>query len=235
VTHEAIVTDEHTDAVAGAIATDVTRELAEPLRTLRDRLALMVDAIDRHVSLATGPTPYPWKALALLRQDLADAYLESRELARMVGDFVEGLRTVGSPSAAVDIGKAVEAAVNLASHRVAPRTELLVDLGSVPKVHASPGEVLLVVAQLVLVCAESAAVIDGSAMSVTTRLEAPDGRLPMVLVLVADNGGGAAESAARVAAHVGPWASRHGGSFEGAWTGGHGTTFELRLPVTRDE
>ena len=57
--------------LAGVVAADLAIDLAAPLRAASDRLALSVDLIDRHVALSTGPSPYPWKALGTLRQDLA--------------------------------------------------------------------------------------------------------------------------------------------------------------------
>src|SRR6185295_19020415 len=56
--------------LAGEIAVDIAHQLAEPVRGLRDRLGLVVDHIERHVATATGPTPYPWRALQTLPQDL---------------------------------------------------------------------------------------------------------------------------------------------------------------------
>ena len=216
----------HARAVGAAIAADVTREMAEPLRDLRDRLALVVDTIDKHVAMSTGPTPYPWKALQLLRQDLADAYLQTAQMARLAGDLVMAIGAVGAPLTEIEVNRDVESAVHLASYRVGPRTELFVDLGQIPHARAASGELMLAVAQLILVCAESAARVDGSALSIRTRQE--DDR---VVIHVADNGGGATESAAAACAHVAAVAARAGGSFDGTSQDGKGSAFELRLPV----
>jgi signal transduction histidine kinase len=216
----------HARAVGAAIAVDVASELADPLRALRDRLAILVDSIDKHVALSTGPAPYPWKPLQLLRQDLADAYLQTRQMARLAGDFMGAVEAIGAPIADLDVNRAVEAAVNLVSYRVGGRSEVFVDLGQVPPARGAAGELLLAVAQLVLVCAESAARVDGSALSVRTRRE--DDR---VVVSIADNGGGAPAAATAACAHVAAMAARAGGSFDGTSPEGQGSAFELRLPV----
>lgn len=217
---------QHARAVGAIIAADITDELAQPLRDLRDRLGILVDGIDRHVALSTGPTPYPWKQLQLLRQDVADAYLEARRMARLAGDLMMAMRAIGSPVTELDVNREVEAAVNMVSYRVGARTEMFLDLGQVPPARASAGELMLAVAQLVLVCAESAARVDGSALSIRTRGE--DDR---VVIYVADNGGGAAEASAVACAHVGAVAARAGGTFDGTSQEGQGSAFELRLPV----
>lgn len=216
----------HARAVGASIAVDVASELAEPLRALRDRLAILVDGIDKHVALSTGPAPYPWKPLQLLRQDLADAYLQTRQMARLAGDFMRALGAIGAPVGELDVNKEVEAAVNLVAYRVGPRTEIFVDLGHVPPCRGAAGELMLAVAQLVVVCAESAARVDGSALSVRTRRE--DDR---VAITVADNGGGAPEAAGAAVSHVAAVAARAGGSFDGASHAEQGSVFELRLPV----
>jgi C4-dicarboxylate-specific signal transduction histidine kinase len=216
----------HARAVGASIAADITDELAGPLRDLRDRLGVLVDGIDRHVALSTGPTPYPWKQLQLLRQDVADAYLEARRMARLAGDLMMAMRAIGSPVVDLDVNREVEAAVNMVSYRVGPRTEMFVDLGQVPPGRASTGELMLAVAQLVLVSAESAARVDGAALSIRTRSEGD-----RVIVYVGDNGGGAPGAAAVACAHVAALAARAGGSFDGTSQDGQGSAVELRLPV----
>jgi signal transduction histidine kinase len=216
----------HARAVGASIAVDVASELAEPLRALRDRLAILVDGIDKHVALSTGPTPYPWKPLQMLRQDLADAYLQTRQMARLAGDFTRALGAIGAPIGELDVNKEVEAAVNLVAYRIGPRTEMFVDLGQLPPCRGAAGELMLAVAQLVVVCAESAARVDGSAVSIRTRRE--DDR---VAISVADNGGGAPDSAGAACSHVAAVAARAGGSFDGTSPEGQGSAFELRLPI----
>ena len=46
-----------TERIAGQVAADVAQQLAEPLRTLRDRLGLIVDHLERHVATSSGPAP----------------------------------------------------------------------------------------------------------------------------------------------------------------------------------
>src|SRR5262245_33592871 len=81
----------HSHGIAGEVAVDVARQLAEPVRALRDRLGLVVDHLERHVATATGPTPYPWRSLQALRQDLGAAYLEVTTIARRLDELDRAL------------------------------------------------------------------------------------------------------------------------------------------------
>ncbi|MCA9677612.1 MAG: hypothetical protein KC464_21500, partial [Myxococcales bacterium] len=175
-------------AVAGEIAADVATGLASPLVLLRDRLALAVDRIDRHIAGTTGPTPYPWRSLQALRQDLADAYLSTTSLARLATDLSTAVGALGGTTAAIEIGPQVEAAVNLARHRLGGGVELLVDLGSTPPAQIVAGELALAVAQMIASCARSAAQVERATLSVRTRAEVDAGR--WVVIAAVDNGGG---------------------------------------------
>ena len=77
--------------LAADVAIEISRQVVEPLRGLRDRLGLVVDHIERHVAQSTGPTPYPWRSLTTLRQDLAAAYLEATQLSRRLEELDQGL------------------------------------------------------------------------------------------------------------------------------------------------
>jgi signal transduction histidine kinase len=218
--------------VTGLLATGVAHELAQPLRELREGLAVMIETIDRHVAGARGPSPLPWKILQALRQELADAYLQARTVARLASDLAEGVGELGGAPAWIDVNQQVEAALNLARHRVAPRTEIFVDLGSVPEVFAVGGELMLGIARLVLVCATSSSTVDGSALSVRTRHERYGAGTPdQVVVYVADNGAGAPAEAAAAHALLVPLARSLAGSFVGASEPGQGSVFELRIPA----
>lgn len=219
--------DEALRAVASALASGVAGQLSQPLRELRENLAVMVETLDRYVAEAPGPTPYPWKALHALRQELANAYLLSREVARLAGDLHEGV-SAGGGARPTDVNRCVESALNLARHRVSRHTEVFVDLGSLPLVHAVPGELMLAIAKLVLCCADSAAMRDGSALSIkTSRRHAGES----VVIAVADNGAGLPAAARAAAQVVAPVIRRLRGTFEGVSQPGRGSAFECRLPA----
>lgn len=207
--------------IAGEVAVDVARQLAEPVRSLRDRLGLVVDHLERHVATATGPTPYPWRALQALRQDLAAAYLEATTLARRLDELDRALDD--DPPGWFDLAAAVELGLHLAGHHLTAGLELLIDLGNTPPARGTPGTVALLVAQLVAVSASSARDLPGSAVSVRVM---PDG--PWALVTIADNGAGSARVAALgelVRQVMAPW----GGMIDAASVPGAGCAFELRL------
>lgn len=215
---------------AGEVAGDVAAELAGPLADLRDRLAMMVDRVDRHVAEATGPVPYPWKQLQAMRQDLAAAYLDTTSLARLAGDLHEAVGSLGIAATEVDVERHVEAAVSLARHKFGARTELLVDVHAVPSVRAPVGELTLAVSRMIAVCAISADRRDVASLSVRTRTE-DDSAGRWVVIVAADNGGGAAAEAADLIAALGPFAQRLGGGFDGHSEPEQGSVFELRLPA----
>ena len=151
-------------AVAGEVAMEVARQLTDPVHALRDRLGLVVDHLERHVATSTGPTPYPWRSLQTLRQDLAAAYLEATSLARRIDELDRALRD--DPPGWFDPAAAVELGLHLAGHHLGAGIELLIDLGNTPPARGVPGTVALLVAQLVAASARSARDLPGSTVSV---------------------------------------------------------------------
>ena len=207
---------------AGDVAIEVVQQLADPMRGLRDRLGLVVDHLERHVATSTGPTPYPWRSLQVLRQDLAGAYLEVTHLARRLDELDRALHA--EPAGWFDVGAAVDLGLRLAGHHVASGVELLCDLGTPPPARGAAGALALVVAQLVAECARSARTVAGSALSV--RVTGEDG---WAVIAIADNGGGDADAEAvgeLARGVVAPW----GGSVDAASAAGQGCAFEIRLP-----
>ena len=207
--------------LGGDVAAEVARQLAEPVRALRDRLGLVVDHLERHVATSTGPTPYPWRQLTTLRQDLAAAYLEATQLARRLDELDRALQD--DPPHGFDLAAAVDLGLRLAGHHLATGIELLFDLGNVAPVRGVPGRLALLVAQLVAVSAKSAREANGSTLSVRVVAEDDTG-----VVYITDNGAGTdrVDALGELArAVVTPW----GGTADAASTSGQGCAFELRL------
>jgi len=207
--------------VAGDVAVEIAQQLPEPVRALRDRLGLVVDHLERHVATSTGPTPYPWRSLQALRQDLAAAYLEATQLARRLDELERALHD--EPPHWFDLAAAVDLGLRLAGHHLGPGIELLFDLGTVPPARGVPGTLALLVAQLIATCARSARAISGSSLSVRVMAEDMWG-----IVLVADNGDGSdrvAELGELARTVVTAW----GGTADAASQAGQGCAFELRL------
>lgn len=213
----------HDHGIAGDVAIDVARQLADPVRALRERLGLVVDHLERHVATSTGPTPYPWRSLQALRQDLAAAYLEATALARRLDELDRALDD--DPPGWFDIAAAVDLGLHIAGHHLSAGIELLIDLRNTPPARGVPGTVALLVAQLVALSARSARDLPGSTVSVQV---VPDGE--WALVTIADNGAGSAR-----AAHLGELArsvvALWGGTIDAASVPGAGCTFELRLVI----
>lgn len=207
--------------VAGEVAIEITRDMAEPMRALRDRLGLVVDQLERHVATSTGPTPYSWRSLQVLRQDLAAAYLEITTLARRLDELDRALDD--DPPGWFDLATAVDLGLRLANHHLGTEIELHIDLSSVPAVRGTPGMLSLLVAQLVAVCARSARELPGSALSVRVINDGP-----WAAVLIVDNGAGTARALplGELARDLlAPW----GATIEAASEQGQGCAFELRL------
>jgi signal transduction histidine kinase len=207
---------------AGGVAIEIARQLAEPVRALRDRLGLVVDHLERHVATATGPTPYPWRSLQALRQDLAGSYLEATTLARRLDELDRALED--ETPGWFELAPAVDLGLRLAGHHLGGDLEILIDLGQTPPVRGTQGMLALVVAQLIGTCAQSARGLPGSALSVRTFFD--EGAT--AVVLVTDNGAGsdAASAISELAREIlEPW----GGSIDTTSQSGQGCAFELHL------
>jgi signal transduction histidine kinase len=208
--------------IAGDVAAEISRQLAEPVRALRDRLGLVVDHLERHVATSTGPTPYPWRSLQALRQDLAAAYLEATTLARRLDELDRALDD--DPPGWFDLATAVDLGLRLANHHIQSGIELMIDLANTPLVRGTPGTLALLVAQLVSICARSARELPGSTLSVRTTNDGGGS----ALVMVADNGAGSdrvVDLGDLARQLVTPW----GATVDAASEPGHGCAFELRL------
>jgi hypothetical protein len=211
--------------LAGVVAADLAVDLASPMRSASDRLALSVDLIDRHIATTTGPVPYPWRALNALRQDLASSYMDATLAARRIDDLRGVLMTLDRPPSPESVHEAVETGVHLAGHRIGDAIELVVDLAPVPSAILERGALALIVARAMMLCAESAHAVAGSAVVVKTSLDPHDGR---VVVAISDNGRGAPgviEAAALMAAIADDW----GATVDAAMTDDQGCAFELRI------
>ena len=209
--------------LGGEVAIEVARQLADPLRAMREKLGLVVDHLERYVATSTGPTPYPWRSLQTLRHDLAESYLELTQLARRVDELDQALAP--SEPRAFEVSPAVDLGLRLAGHELGPGIELLFDLGNVPPARGIEGQLALLVAQLVGVSAASARGVEGSSLSV--RVSSEDN---FVIVTIADNGDGserALEVGDLARAIVAPW----GGFADAASAPGRGCSFEIRLAI----
>lgn len=207
--------------VAGEVAVDVARQLAEPVRALRDRLGLVVDHLERHVANSTGPTSYPWRSLQTLRQDLGAAYLEATALAQRLDELDRALDD--DPADWLDPAAAVELGLHIAGHHLAVGIELLIDLGATPPARGARGTIALLVAQLVAVSARSARDLPGSTVSVRVVLDGA-----WALISIADNGAGSTRAAVLgelARGIVAAW----GGAVDATSVPGAGCVFELRL------
>jgi signal transduction histidine kinase len=209
--------------LGGEVAIEVARQLADPLRSMREKLGLVVDHLERYVATSTGPTPYPWRSLQTLRHDLAEAYLELTQLTRRVDELDQAL-TPQEPRP-FEVSPAVDLGLRLAGHELGTNIELLFDLGNVPPARGIEGQLALLVAQLVGVSAASARSSEGSSLSV--RVASEDS---FVIVTIADNGAGserAGELGELARAIVAPW----GGFADAASAPGRGCSFEIRLAI----
>lgn len=210
-------------ALSGELAAALTAELAAPMQGLRDRLALLVDHIDRYIGESTGPDPYPWQSLQGLRHELGGAYLEANLLMRQLGD-VRAVLLAPEEITAVDCAHEVELALNLLAMKHG-NVELIADVGVTPPVRAAAGALALVVTRLLWLCAQSAQDVAASAISVRTWAEGE-----AVWISIADRGRGLAlpeHEAEAVHRLLASW----GATLDAIVAPGRGGGFELRLHV----
>jgi C4-dicarboxylate-specific signal transduction histidine kinase len=213
-------------AAAGTVAGGVAAELRHPLRELRESLAVIVEILDKHLNESEGPMPYPWEETKALRERVAQSYLASRRVARLTGDLADAINSYGHSAEPVEANKLVEIALSLTRHRIAADTELFIDYGKVPVLQATPGAVILLLARLLIIAADSARDVHDAAVSIKTRSEDD-----FVAIYVADSGSGLPEEAEAVATLGNDVARAHNGVFEGTSERGAGSVFELRLKV----
>ncbi len=224
----------HTMVAAGILASGVAAELVRPLRELREGLAELVERLDHFANHAKGPHPYPYDDTKLLREEIAGAYLSCRKVTRLADDLHSAVDHRAIAAEASDVNRLVEAAMNLARHRISASTEVFVDFGNIPLVRVVPAELMLSLANLLIVCADSARGASNTAISIKTRAEAdPDTGAQEIVIFVADNGAGCPEDAQIASRLAESLCKQVGGSFTGTSELGSGSVFELRLPVAR--
>jgi len=185
-------------AAAGALASGVAAQLSTPLREIRDSLAAMVEALDLHFALARGPQPYPWAETKALRERIAEAYLLSRSVTRLTSELSHAVSVHRRAPETADVNQLVEQAIALARHRLGDDVDLSIDLGDVPAVRIVPGELVLLVARL-LISAGDAARAASSGLAVAIRRERESGGAggrDRVLILIGAEGAAAGSGAA---------------------------------------
>jgi len=180
-------------AAAGALASGVAAQLSTPLREIRDSLAAMVEALDLHFARARGPQPYPWAETKALRERIAEAYLLSRSVTRLTSEMSRAVSVHRHAPETADVNQLVEQAIALARHRLGDDIDLSIDLGDVPAVRIVPGELVLLVARLLISAGDAARAASGG-LSVAIRREresgAAGGRDRVLIVIGAEGGAG---------------------------------------------
>jgi hypothetical protein len=172
--------------ITGDTAIAVAQACTTPLRDACERLALLVDGLERFVTTSSGPEPYPYRSLQTLRNDLTQAYLQATSASRALIDLDSAIAATGATT--LDVRREVELAVSMAQHQLDARTELMVDVVDVPLALGPRGVLALAVAQLITISAASAAQVPGSTL--TVRVTCERNSHTKVIVVVADNGSG---------------------------------------------
>jgi signal transduction histidine kinase len=219
-------------AAAGSLAGGVAAELQVPLREMREGLAVIVEILDQHLNGPEGPLPYPWPETKALRERVAAVYLAGRRVARLNSDLGDAINSYGQSKELVDVNKLVEVATNLTRHRISTSTELFIDFGKVPPTELVPGEVVLLLARLLTIAADSAHDVQGAAISVKTRCEQAAGKSE-IAIYVADSGRGLPDEVESAGVMGRSVALSVDGAFEGTSERGQGSVFELRIPVEK--
>lgn len=218
-------------AAAGGLASGVAAQLGAPLREIRDSLAVMVETLDRHFMEASGPLPYPWSETKALRERIAEAYLLSRGVTRLTTDLARALSTQRGAPESADVNQLVEQGIALARHRIGEDSELVIDLGELPPVRLVPGEVVLLLAWLLVLAGDAARAAPGSALSIATRRDRADDGTGRVIVRIEAEGG--AREGHGLADEVAALGRRILAPAGGELVSPGSASFEIRLAVAR--
>jgi hypothetical protein len=210
-------------AAAGTLASGVASELINPLRHVRDGLAVVIEALDHHFAEARGPSPLPFVDAKAMREKLAEMYIVSREVTRQTADLARAIAPQRASAEALDLNQAVEQALALARHELGA-VELYVDAGELPQVRAAPGELVLLAARMIAVGA-LAARATGDELAVATSRRSAEASDEVVLT-VRHAGSMTADLAALAARALGPL----GGRYSAIADGGE-VVYEVVIPV----
>ena len=209
---------------AGMLAGGVAGELSRPIRELRELLAMVVDSLDHHVSSAKGPTPYSWKQVGELREQMAEAYLMSRSVARLAGDLATAVVPTGDPIAPTDINKALESALNLARHRVTEQVDVFMDFGAVPTARSARSRLVLALARLIASAGDTTAGQSDAEIHLRTR------RVDDAVAITVAYTGGSQQRVVATVAGAASLADGAGAKLSGEWHAETGATFTVTVP-----
>jgi signal transduction histidine kinase len=159
-------------AACGALAGGVAAELAAPLHRIQKMLAETVRLLDRHVAVARGPEPLAWDRVSHVREQVAGAYLEVGRAARLASDLA-AMIAPASDIAEADVNELVERAVSLARHRHGEEGEMLLDLGTLPRVRVDGARLVQAIAHVLLIAADETG--PGATCVVTTTADEAGG------------------------------------------------------------
>jgi signal transduction histidine kinase len=159
-------------AACGALAGGVAAELAAPLSRIQKMLAETVRLLDRHVAVARGPEPLAWERVSHVREQVAGAYLEVGRVARLAADLAAMIATPAD-AVEVDVNELVERAVSLARHRLGEEGEILLDLGTLPRIRVDGARLVQAIAHVLLIAADETG--PGATCVVTTTADESGG------------------------------------------------------------
>lgn len=167
-------------AARGALAGAITAELAAPLAHAAKVLGELVDRLDRHVAGSRGPEPLPYRAVGDLRETLADLFLDVGRVRRLAADLaLLGDEQRERRAEAVDVNELVERALSLSRHRLTDDQEVLLDLGTLPRVEVDAARLVQAMAHLLVEIAGTV----GPGATLTVRTAAGDDASSVILLI----------------------------------------------------
>jgi len=218
----------------GDLAISVAKELSFSMREMRERLARMVEDLDRHTMASAGPGAFPWEEVERFRYELSELYLISRKLTRKMDDLGDVYDSRFDKVQTFNLNKTVDSAYQLCRHFIAEKTIVCLDFGTIPLLHSVRGAILLGVSQMIVNSAYSTETVEGATIGISTSvIDSTESSVSFVEVKVRESGNGGYPD--DVVSRIGDLFAELGGLFshclDTAADGSQWNVQSLRLPI----
>ena len=238
----------------GTLVAGVGHEINNPLSFVLANLDYTLQALDQldqfFREVPTEQAGRSQKVLHHIKEALNEAHMGGERIRDIVKQLQQFARYEKSPTEPVNIKRALESAIRMASGEIRHRAKLVRDYGDVPAVQGSESQLAQVFLNLLVNAAQAIDEGDAEHNTITIRVASEEGQ---VIVEISDTGGGIADDVAsrifdpffttKPPGHgTGLGLSlcqqlieHHGGVLTFDTEEGRGTTFRVMLPTTDQE